>query len=101
MYSSLLLFWCENLIVTRIYHKCFFILFNCKIIQAFLHYYSFDIKSVWNSHDQKGIQQLLCDCEHRFINKIITKSISRFACNTADIISVLNKLRVLGVDVFF
>ena len=31
---------CRNLIITEIYHKCFFILFSCKIIQAFLHYYS-------------------------------------------------------------
>ena len=35
--------WCENLIITRICHKCFFILFICKIIQAFLHYYSIRI----------------------------------------------------------
>ena len=40
MYSSLLSLLCTNSIITRIYHKCFFILFSCKIIQAFLHYYS-------------------------------------------------------------
>lgn len=61
----------------------------------------YDIKSGRNSHDRKGLQRLLCDCEHGFINKIITKSISRFGRNTADTIAVLNRLRVLGVDVFF
>lgn len=44
MYISLLSLFCVNSIITGIYHKCFFILFNCKIIQAFLHYYSSLIK---------------------------------------------------------
>lgn len=34
---------CANSIITRIYHKCFFILLICKIIQVFLHYYSNNI----------------------------------------------------------
>ena len=40
MYGSSLSLLCCNSIIARIYHECFFILFSCKIIQVFLHYYS-------------------------------------------------------------
>ena len=40
MYGSSLSLLCCNSIIARTYHKCFFILLICKIIQVFLHYYS-------------------------------------------------------------
>lgn len=61
----------------------------------------FDIKSGKNSYDRKDFQRLLTDCENEKIDLIITKSISRFGRNTADTVAVLNRLRVLSIDVFF
>lgn len=60
-----------------------------------------DIKSGKNSRDRKDFQRLLNDCENGTIDFIITKSISRFGRNTADTLTILNRLRILGVDVFF
>lgn len=60
-----------------------------------------DINPGKNSRDRKDFQRLLNDCENGTIDIIITKSISRFGRNTADTLTILNRLRVLGVDVFF
>ena len=61
----------------------------------------FDIKSGKNSDCRKDFQRLLHDCEDEKIDLIITKSISRFGRNTADTVAILNRLRVLRIDVFF
>lgn len=61
----------------------------------------FDVKSGKNSSDRRDFQRLLTDCENEKIDLIITKSISRFGRNTADTLSVLNRLRILRIDVFF
>lgn len=45
--------------------------------------------------------RLIKECEGRKIDMVITKSISRFARNTADCIEVVRKLKTLGVAVFF
>lgn len=45
--------------------------------------------------------KLLKDCEHGKIDLIITKSISRFARNTADCLEVVRFLKSLGVAVYF
>lgn len=44
---------------------------------------------------------LIRDCENRKIDCIITKSISRFARNTSDLLTVLRMLKTLGVRVYF
>lgn len=44
---------------------------------------------------------MLEDCRNHKIELIITKSISRFGRNTVETLDVLNKLRVLDIDVFF
>ncbi|MBW9155503.1 recombinase family protein [Clostridium tagluense] len=44
---------------------------------------------------------MLADCNDKKIDLIITKSISRFGRNTVDILDVINKLRLLYVDVLF
>lgn len=45
--------------------------------------------------------RLIKDCEYKMIDFIITKSISRFARNTADCIEIVRKLKALGVGVYF
>lgn len=46
-------------------------------------------------------RQLLVDCRAGKINLIITKSISRFARNTLDILCTCQDLKTLGVEVYF
>src|SRR5680860_102086 len=45
--------------------------------------------------------RLLKDCEHRKIDFIVTKSISRFARNTTDCLELVRKLTDLGVFMYF
>lgn len=51
--------------------------------------------------DRPGFQRLLTDCRSGKIDLVITKSISRFARNTVDLLSTVRELGLLGVDVFF
>jgi len=46
-------------------------------------------------------QQLIADCEAGKIDIILTKSISRFARNTVDLLATVRHLRGLGVEVRF
>ena len=46
-------------------------------------------------------KQMIADAEAGKIDLIITKSISRFARNTVDSLSVTRQLKTLGVEVFF
>lgn len=48
-----------------------------------------------------GFQQMIRDCEERKIDIVITKSISRFARNTADCLLYSRKLKNLGIPIFF
>ena len=50
---------------------------------------------------RKQFQKLLRDCRNRKIDLIYTKSISRFARNIVDFLSVIRKMRQWGVDVIF
>lgn len=45
--------------------------------------------------------RMITDCEAGKIDLILTKSVSRFARNTVDLLSTVRKLRELGVDVYF
>ncbi|QNU66525.1 recombinase family protein [Ruminiclostridium herbifermentans] len=45
--------------------------------------------------------RLISDCENRLVDMVITKSISRFARNTADCLETVRKLKTLGVCVYF
>lgn len=47
------------------------------------------------------LQRLLADCEAGKVNLVLTKSISRFARNTADCLEMIRKLKALGVNVRF
>jgi DNA invertase Pin-like site-specific DNA recombinase len=46
-------------------------------------------------------QRLLADCRAGKVQVVITKSISRFARNTVDLLAAVRELKALGVDVFF
>ena len=46
-------------------------------------------------------QRLIDDCEAGKINIILTKSISRFARNTVDLLSTVRQLKTIGVEVRF
>ncbi len=50
---------------------------------------------------REGLQQLLADCESGRIDIILTKSISRFARNTVDLLRVVRYLKELGTEVYF
>ncbi len=45
--------------------------------------------------------RLISDCEHKKIDFIVTKSISRFARNTTDCLELVRKLIDLGVYIYF
>lgn len=46
-------------------------------------------------------QQMIADCENGKIDIVLTKSISRFARNTVDLLSTVRHLREIGVEVRF
>ena len=46
-------------------------------------------------------QRMLADCRSQKIDRIITKSISRFARNTVTLLETVRELKSLGVDVYF
>ena len=46
-------------------------------------------------------QRMVADCEEGKINIVLTKSISRFARNTVDLLSTVRHLKELGVEVRF
>lgn len=50
---------------------------------------------------RKNFQRLLDDCRDGKIDLIITKSISRFARNTVNLLETVRELKLLGIDVFF
>ena len=44
---------------------------------------------------------MIADCEAGKINLVLTKSISRFARNTVDLLSTVRHLKELGIEVWF
>ena len=46
-------------------------------------------------------QRMLSDCKNGLIEKVITKSISRFARNTVTLLETVRDLKSIGVDVYF
>ena len=51
--------------------------------------------------ERTGFRRLIHHCKEGKIQKIITKSISRFSRNTTDFISAIDTLKSCGVSVFF
>ncbi len=50
---------------------------------------------------RSGFRRLLADCEAGSIDLVLVKSISRFARNTADLLSAVRRLKELGTEVWF
>lgn len=50
---------------------------------------------------RKNFQRMIADCEAGKINIILTKSFSRFARNTVDLLNTVRHLREIGVEVRF
>lgn len=50
---------------------------------------------------RREFQRLLSDCRAGKIDKIITKSVTRFARNTVTFLETVRELKSLGIDVFF
>jgi site-specific DNA recombinase len=50
---------------------------------------------------REEFQRMLRDCRKGKIDKIMTKSISRFSRNTVDCLTVIRELKNLGISVFF
>lgn len=48
-----------------------------------------------------GLLQMLSDCECKLIDYIVTKSISRFARNTADCLELVRRLLDMGIPIYF
>ncbi len=51
--------------------------------------------------NRDAFQQMLLACEKGQIDRIITKSITRFARNTVDLLNTVRKLKALSIDVYF
>jgi DNA invertase Pin-like site-specific DNA recombinase len=60
-----------------------------------------DIRSGKDMTTRSEFQRMLDDCAAHKIDQIITKSISRFGRNTVEILSAINRLKELGVDIYF
>ena len=48
-----------------------------------------------------GFQKMMADCKAGKIDRIITKSISRFARNVVDSLSYTRQLKALGISIYF
>ena len=48
-----------------------------------------------------GFQEMIRDCKKGLINRILCKSIARFARNTVDCLRYIRELKELGVSIFF
>jgi DNA invertase Pin-like site-specific DNA recombinase len=51
--------------------------------------------------DRPEFLRLIADCRAGRIDKILTKSISRFARNTVTLLETVRELKALGIDIFF
>ena len=52
-------------------------------------------------NNRPEFQRMLSNCKNGFIEKVITKSISRFARNTVTLLETVRELKAIGVDVYF
>ncbi|MBD3948435.1 recombinase family protein [Tuanshanicoccus lijuaniae] len=54
-----------------------------------------------STEKRQDLQRLLTDCEQGKIDRVMTKSISRFSRNTVDCLEMIRKLSSLGVYLYF
>ena len=60
-----------------------------------------DIVSGTKKEKRPELQRLLTDCRDGRVNLVLTKSISRFARNTTDLLEMVRSLSALGVGIVF
>ena len=60
-----------------------------------------DIVSGTKKEKRPELNRLLADCERGAVNLVLTKSISRFARNTTDLLSMVRSLTSRGTDIRF
>jgi site-specific DNA recombinase len=53
------------------------------------------------AENRPGFQQMIADCKKGKIDRIVTKSISRFARNTVDCLEYVRELKSMGISIFF
>lgn len=54
-----------------------------------------------NTKERPAFRRTIAQCRKKKINLILTKSISRFGCNTLDMLCSLRDLRSLDIEVYF
>ncbi|MBO7675860.1 MAG: recombinase family protein [Atopobiaceae bacterium] len=57
--------------------------------------------SATNASTRPELQRLIADCRNGLVDLVITKSLSRFARNTADCLTITRQLTSLGVALWF
>ena len=69
--------------------------------QARLYDVYLDIQSGRTSDNRKNLMRLLDDCRAGRVTLVYTKSISRFARNTVDVLTIVRELKKMNVPVYF
>lgn len=54
-----------------------------------------------SAEKREDFQRLLADCRRGLIDRVLVKSISRFARNTKECLEVIRELKLLGIGVYF
>ena len=88
----------ENSIISQIQH--FRSLIEANPIWINVGLYS-DLGISGTKNTRPGFMQLIKDCKEGKIDIILTKSISRFARNTVDLLDTTRNLKDLGINVWF
>ena len=60
-----------------------------------------DVQSGRTSDNRKNLMRLLDDCRAGRVTLVYTKSISRFARNTVDVLTIVRELKKMNVPVYF
>ena len=78
------------------FRQCFANSTDCEFVGVYA-----DTRSATSTAHRTGFQQLMSDCRSGKIDRIVTKSLSRFARNICDCLKALRELKNLGVTVLF
>ena len=54
-----------------------------------------------SAEKREDFQRLLADCHRGLIDRILVKSISRFARNTTECLETIRELKALGISIYF
>lgn len=60
-----------------------------------------DFRSGTETDNREEFQRMITDCERKKLDIVLTKSISRFGRNIAEILDILQKITNLGIEVIF